>query len=91
MAKDILLITFTSKDFRFTRKGNVVYAIALGWPEDGRLAVRALKEGGALGEIRQVELLGHDGTLAYTRDGQALYVTLPETKPCEHAYVLKIS
>ena len=91
LAKDILLTTFTSKDFRFTRKGNVVYAIALGWPEDGRLAVRALKEGGALGEIRQVELLGHDGTLAYTRDGQALYVTLPETKPCEHAYVLKIS
>ena len=39
---EITEIVATSEDFRFTQKDGAVYAIALGWPEDGRLFIRTL-------------------------------------------------
>ncbi len=41
-------------------------------------------------KIGKVELLGHDGKLAWKQDGKALTITLPREKPCAHAFVLKI-
>ena len=35
-------LKYTAQDIRFTTKGEVLYAIALGWPEDGKLLVRRL-------------------------------------------------
>ena len=43
--KDTERATFTGQDFRFTTKGNTLYAIALAWPESGTLNVRALGRG----------------------------------------------
>ncbi len=34
---------YTSKDVRFTSKGSALYAIALGWPEDGKLTIRSAR------------------------------------------------
>src|SRR5215472_14560703 len=34
--------TFTAQDIRFTSKGDALYAIALGWPEDGQLVIHTL-------------------------------------------------
>ena len=42
------------------------------------------------GKIKSVELLGSKEDLSHERTGAGLKVTLPKTKPCEGAYVLKL-
>jgi alpha-L-fucosidase len=87
-------LEFTSKDFRFTRKGSDVYAIAFGWPEDGKLSIKAFKEGGYLPRISSVSLLGEEKPLNFRRTPEALEVTLtpqkPYGQPAGHAFTLKI-
>jgi alpha-L-fucosidase len=76
--------------YRFTVKGDALYAILMGWPGDrasiASLATSRVPEG----EIARVELLGHPGALAFTRDGDGLKVTMPARPPGQYAYVLKI-
>ena len=79
---------YTTNDIRFTTKGDVLYAIALGWPDDRRLTVRSLAP--AAGKISSVALLGHAGNLPWSQTAAGLTVTLPEKKPCQHAFALKI-
>lgn len=79
----------TSRDIRFTTKGNVLYAIALAWPEDGKLIVRSLAHS-ADANIAMVELLGHVGALKWNQTVNGLEVSLPAEKPCECAFALKI-
>ncbi|MCP4640049.1 MAG: alpha-L-fucosidase, partial [bacterium] len=84
--------SFTNEDFRFTRKADALYAIALGWPNDGRLVIRTLAEGSthAPHHIADVALLGSDAPLKWTRDKESLTIDLPPEQPCEHAWVLRI-
>jgi alpha-L-fucosidase len=79
---------FTPQDIRFTAKGDVLYAIALGWPKDGKLLVKSLAADA--GQVSHVSLLGHAGVLAWTQTKQGLEVMLPAAKPCQHAFALKI-
>jgi alpha-L-fucosidase len=74
---------------RFTTNGEVLYVTTLSWPERGELAVKALGRGEWGGNIRQVTLLGH-GPVPFERDGARLLMKIPEKRPCEHAWVLKI-
>jgi alpha-L-fucosidase len=82
----------TSKDFRFTTKGNILYATAMDWPDDGTLTVTTLAASapGIVGTVKSVVLLGSPETLPWTQTADGLVVTLPSQKPCDHAYVLKI-
>ncbi len=80
---------FTAADIRFTIKGDVLYAIALAWPADGKLTIGSLA--GGYGDVKKVELLGHSGTLLWTQTDQGLAVHLREEKPCDFAIVLRIS
>jgi alpha-L-fucosidase len=85
---------YTAKDIRFTAKGdNALYAIAMGWPADGKLVVKSLAQGSELakGEITDVALLGHKGKLPWSRTADGLVVNLPEEKPCAHVFALKIT
>jgi alpha-L-fucosidase len=84
---------FTAQDIRFTARGDALYATALAWPEDGALTIISLAEGSELypGAIEEVRLLGHDAPLAWRREAGGLAVTLPSEKPCDHAFVLKIT
>ena len=85
-------VTYTAQDVRFTSKGSAVYAIELGWPEEGRLTIRSLWKGTPyLSQITQIELLGSDAKLRWRQSGEGLTIDLPSTKPNEIAYVLKIS
>ena len=70
-----------------------LYAIALGWPEDGQLTIKSLAApaGGNGNRIKQVELLGHKGKLQFTQTANGLVVTLPAEKPCDFACTLKIT
>ena len=83
---------YTAQDIRFTTKGDVLYAIALGWPSDGKLTIATLAQGRNEypKPIGRIELLGSAGPLPFTRQTNGLVVTLPETRPNEYAYVLKV-
>ena len=83
---------FTGHDFRFTTKGNTLYAIALAWPDDGKLLVKSLASGDSpAGRVEAVRLLGHDGKLEWEQTAEGLRVTLPEKPPSDFAVTLAIT
>ncbi len=77
-------------DIRFTRKGNALFAIALGWPDDGTLHIKTLKQGAKIG-ISNIGLLGSKAPVRWKQTAQALEVQLPAERPCKYAYTLKIA
>jgi len=83
---------FTGRDIRFTAKGDTLYAILLAWPGE-EAVVRSLSPDLRLysGEVGGVELLGSSAKLTWSRDGTGLKVKLPAQRPCDHAFVLKIT
>lgn len=83
---------FTAEDIRFTSKGDIVYAIALGKPNDGKLKITSLAQGSALypGGIAKVEMAGTGQALTINRDATELSVTLPDNVAEQVAYSLKI-
>ncbi|MEM6641405.1 MAG: alpha-L-fucosidase [Bacteroidota bacterium] len=85
--------TFGDGDIRFTLgNDNTIYAIFLAWPGE-HLRIHSLGTRGRLfpGEIREVKLLGTDAEVQWNSNPFDLQVTLPKERPCDHAYVLKIS
>jgi alpha-L-fucosidase len=84
---------YTAKDIRFTSKGDhTLYAFALGWPAEKKLLIRSVARFPEVtGKIAAIELLGHQGPLKWTHDGDGLAIDLPDQKPCDYAIALKIS
>ena len=70
----------------------MLYAIALGWPEDGQVVVRTLAKpaGENINNITDVSLLGYDGKLTWKQTAEGLVVTLPEKRVSEYTTGLKI-
>ena len=83
---------FTGSDFRFTRKGDAIYAIAMDWP-GAKATIRSFASGSPLvqGDVRSVELLGVKGKLTWRRTAQGLEIDLPAERPCDHAYAFKVT
>lgn len=79
---------FTAEDFRFTTKGNMLYAIMLGWPENGSAVIKSI--GNNIKKAERVSLIGNHAQLTFSQDESGLKVHLPEQAPCKHAYVFKI-
>ena len=69
-----------------------LYATVLAIPR-GEIAIRSLGSHLRLypGAIGQVELIGSSEPVTWTRDAEALRVSLPDRKPSDHAVVLKIT
>jgi len=84
---------YTAKEIRFTVKGPTLYAIALGWPEDGKLAVRSLAKpaGEDINKIAQVSLLGYDGKVEWQQTAEGLIVTMPAQKVSDFTCALRIT
>ena len=89
----------TAQDVRYTtsKKGDVVYAILLGWPGNGKQVNLASVTTSrfAVGSGK-VFLFGPTGgsaiPLTFTQDGSGLHVTLPSTQPyTAAAYAMAIS
>lgn len=90
-AADVHSDKLTARDYRFTTHDSVLYAIAMGWPKDGKFHIRTLRENGPFRQpILRVTMPGCEGPLAFDRDGRGLHVAAPAVRPCECAYVLKI-
>jgi alpha-L-fucosidase len=84
---------FTSRDIRFTTRGEVLYAIALAWPDNGTLTIKALADDSGLlrRPIEKVEPLGSPEAVHWTRDSTGLTIEMPPHRPCEHAFAFRIS
>jgi len=74
---------------RFTTKGDTLYAIALGWPGT-QVVIRSIGRAAVVGTTRSITLLGYPEPLTFSQEDDALKVNLPATRPCEHAFALKI-
>ena len=85
-------LKFDSTDIRFTTKGDALYAIALGWPSDGKILIKSLAQNAPnyAGEIRKVEMLGATSPLKWTRGPQGLEIRVPDVPPCKYAYSFRI-
>ncbi len=89
-------VTYTAADIRYSRSKDhkAVYAIALGWPEGDSLTLTATKVESAEGG--KVNLLGYDKPLKHSvNEAKQLVIELPslseKQRPCEHAYVFKLT
>ena len=84
---------YTTEDFRFTAKGNNVYAIGMACPADGKATIHSLgwSHEGASIPIAKVELLGSGDKVKWTQAADALEVTLPSGAACNYAYALRLT
>lgn len=84
---------FSGRDIRFTTKGDILYAILLDWPENGNARIKSLRAGaGAFPQgIANVELLGSQLPVTWQQGALAFKAQLPEPRPCDHAFVLRIT
>jgi alpha-L-fucosidase len=88
------LYDLNAKDIRYTKNGNTIYAIQLGWPgakEDITLETFAGKAKDL--KIKSVEVLGSKEKIAWKKTVEGLKVTSPKNKPAEGdaAIVYKIT
>jgi alpha-L-fucosidase len=82
---------FTSQDFRFTTKGNSLYAIELGWPDSGEAVIQSVNPSALSGQtIGSITLLGQSVPLMYELKSDGLHIHLPSQKPGDFAYAFKI-
>ncbi len=90
------LPAYTGQDIRFTVKGDVLYAIALDWPGE-KVTIRSLAPKGRTwtglypAEIASITMLGDGKELRWEMTPDGLVVETPHAKPCEHAFVFKIT
>jgi alpha-L-fucosidase len=84
---------YTAKDIRFTTKGRTLYAIALGWPDDGKVVIKSLAgtDDSSVNKIKRVGLLGYEGKLKFTQTAEGLTVELPAQKLSDLTCSLKIT
>jgi alpha-L-fucosidase len=90
--KDTATRGYTAEDMRFTAKGDTLYALALAWPENGKLTIRSLRTGSDFTkrEIKTVQMLGSKAPVKWTRTNDGLIVELPSQKPGDYPFALKI-
>ena len=84
---------FTGRDIRFTTKPGALYAIALAWPQDGKVVIQSLAEGSAYltRPVQSVQILGSGASLKWSRSAEGLVIELPSRPPGVGAVALKIA
>jgi alpha-L-fucosidase len=87
-------LEYTPTDYRFTCKGNAVYAFQLGWPQDGQALIKSFSAGAGsplkVVDVDSVELLGY-GKVGFRQTAAGLELTgLPEVRPVKYAHCFKI-
>ncbi len=83
-----------ARDIRFTRnkRGDVVYAIVLGWPE-GDIVIKSLGLASPVqpGKVQHVQMFGCEQKLVWTQSAESLTVQRPTSNPCDFACALKLN
>jgi alpha-L-fucosidase len=82
---------YTAEDFRFTTKGEDVYAIGLAWPTSREVVIHSLAKTVGTEPVQSVTLLGGEGKLRFEQRADGLHVQLAAQAPGKYAYVLRLS
>jgi alpha-L-fucosidase len=82
---------YTAEDFRFTTKGNDLYAIELAWASGNEAVIHSVGGDALKGkQIQSIALLGSNAVLTYKLQSDGLHIQLPP-KPSEaYAYAFRI-
>ncbi len=82
---------FAVKQCFFTQKDDALYAIMPSLPDNDMITLKGVKTT----EGASVTLLGHEGKVEFTQEGDNLNIKLPKLNasklPCNYAWTLKIS
>jgi alpha-L-fucosidase len=83
---------YTAEDFRFTTKGNTLYAIELGWPSGSETVIHSLGSSALKRQkIASVVLLGSDARLTFQQQPDGLRIQLPAQAPGKYAYAFRVT
>lgn len=85
-------LRFDHRDVRFTTRGGILYAIVLGWPEDGKILIRSLRRGSEHHPqgIGKVEMLGRGAPITWARTGEGLEISTTGAAPSRYAVSFRI-
>lgn len=87
-------ITYTPQDVRYTKNGNTIYAIILGWPGNNAPITLTAFTKSVLEEnipkAQQISILGFNGVVPFTQNSEGLHFKTPNEKINDHAFVIKI-
>ena len=82
---------YTAEDFRFTTKGDVLYAIGLAWPANGEAVIHSLAPAADSEPLQGGDLLGSDAKLQIEQRADGLHVRLRGQPQGKYAYVLRLT
>lgn len=85
--------SYTSKDIRYTRKGQTIYAYILDWPEDKKsiqLNAFGSEQQIVIDAIERVSLISNDAQLNWQQSEDFLNIELPSQRPGKYAIGIKI-
>ena len=78
-----------AKDFRFTWKGNLVYAMGLGDPQGSTLAIRSFSSAFSP-RAKAVSLIGDKKAIGYEQRDEGLIAKLPEVPKAPYALAIQL-
>jgi len=81
---------YTAEDFRFTSKGNTLYAIELAWPQNHEAVIHSIVPEAGNQDVASVESLSDDSKLEFQQQGNGLHIKLGDQKAAKYAYVFRI-
>ena len=81
---------FTAADIRFTTKGDILYAIAMGLPA-ANTNIKLLGTKAGNGTIATIELVGGNEKVSWSQQADALVIKPSKNYPSQNAVVYKIS
>ena len=89
-------MVYTPQDIRFTANDNILYATVLAWPGEAASIKSLVPKGNTWtglypSEIASIAMLGDGAELPWKFTPDALVIQTPKNKPCDHAYVFKIT
>ena len=89
--KDVSAKPYTPEDFRFTAKGDTLYAFSMALPR-GEAKITSLGTKSPQGvKVKDVQLLGAAAPVAWKQTDDALVITCPDKLPGEYVSTFKIA
>ena len=81
---------YTASDFRFTAKGDYVYAISMACPADGSASIHSLGFHGIGYRMITASLVGSTEKFEWGQSDNDLFLKLPKSYDCKHGFALRV-
>jgi alpha-L-fucosidase len=84
---------YSAEDFRFTSKGQILFAVEMAWPNGSEAVIHALGTESSVAKlkVKSVGLLGSDENLKFSQQADGLHIQLPAQAPGKYAYAFRIA